>query len=48
VRRVEVAVEPIIALTPRQLKNLDAEVARVGEFYGREASLTIGPLKETG
>ena len=48
VRRVEVAVEPIIALTPRQLKNLDAEVARVGKFYGREASLAIGPLKETG
>ena len=48
VRRVEVSVEPIITLTPRQLKSLDAEVARVGEFYSREASLKIGPLVASG
>lgn len=47
-RRVEVAVEPIIALTPTQRRHLDLEVARVGEFFGREAPLTIGPLSESG
>jgi hypothetical protein len=48
VRRVEIAVEPIVALTPRQRKKLEAEVARAGAFFGREASLTIGTLADSG
>jgi hypothetical protein len=48
VRRVEIAVEPIVALTPRQRKKLEAEVARAGEFFGREATLTTGTLADSG
>jgi hypothetical protein len=48
VRRVEIAVEPMIELTPRQRKKLNAEVERVSAFFGREASLLIGPLPDSG
>jgi hypothetical protein len=47
-RRVQITLEPVIELTRGQRKNLDIEVAKVGEFFRRDALLTIGPLSETG
>jgi hypothetical protein len=43
-RRLEIAVEPIVELTARQRKQLHAEAARVGAFFGRDASLKIAAL----
>jgi DNA glycosylase AlkZ-like len=43
-RRIEVTVEPTEELTARQHRRLEAEVARVGAFFGTDASLAIGRL----
>jgi hypothetical protein len=38
--RVEIGVEPAVKLSPTQRRAIEAEVARVGRFLGREATLT--------
>ncbi len=43
-RRVGITVEPLADLTPAQRGELDAEVARIGDFLGATPQLTIGPV----
>jgi hypothetical protein len=43
-RKVAVAVEPLDALRAGQLRELDEQVARVGEILEVTAALTIGPV----
>lgn len=43
-QRIEITVELIDRLTSRQRDLLDAEVARIGAFFGAQASLTTGVL----
>ena len=38
--RIEIGVEPSIKLTVAQRRAVKAEVARIGHFFGREATLT--------
>jgi hypothetical protein len=41
---VEVRVEPFVSLTPRQTRQLEAEVERIGAFLGTRASLSVCQL----
>lgn len=43
-RRIAITVEPFGSLTTRQRRELDDEVARVGDFFECTAELTIGPV----
>lgn len=43
-KRTELKVESFVPITPAQREQLDAEAARVGQFFGTEVSLTLGPL----
>jgi uncharacterized protein YcaQ len=38
--RIEIGVHPAVKLTPLQRRGVAAEVARIGRFFGREATLT--------
>jgi hypothetical protein len=38
--RIEIGVQPSVRLTASQRVSLKAEVARIGRFFGREATLT--------
>jgi uncharacterized protein YcaQ len=38
--RIEIGVQPAVKLTPAQRRDVAAEVARIGRFFGREAALT--------
>jgi hypothetical protein len=44
-RRLQITVEAIQELSARQRRQLEAAVARMGAFFGAEASLAIGALQ---
>nr|WP_306996897.1 crosslink repair DNA glycosylase YcaQ family protein [Amycolatopsis thermophila] len=43
-RRVDLTVEPFATLTPAHRRELDAEVARLGEIVGLEPRLSLGAV----
>jgi DNA glycosylase AlkZ-like len=42
-KAVDITVTPIVALTPHQREQLEAEAARIGAFLGVQANLTVAP-----
>jgi len=47
-RRLELRVEPFVELTQSQRRLLDAEAARVGDFFGTAVALAVEHLGEAG
>lgn len=47
-RRLHVTVEPLARLTAARRRALDAQVARIGAFFGAEPELTIGEVTVAG
>jgi hypothetical protein len=43
-RRLDITVEPLRRLSASQRRELDDQVARIGEFSGGEPQLTIGTV----
>jgi hypothetical protein len=43
-RRVHIVIEPFGRLTARHRRELDEQVARVGEILGARPEMTIGPV----
>jgi uncharacterized protein YukE len=43
-RRMDVTVEPLRRLSARHLRCLKEQVVRIGEIFGKEATLTVGPV----
>jgi hypothetical protein len=47
-RRLTITVEPLVTLTPRQRRDLDAQVGRVGEILEATPAMTIGKVTVGG